>query len=242
MMLKGVRRRRHGLRLAIAVAAVSAPLAAVLVGSGTSLAAGGIFAGYGPGAALSCGGQSYCWSPTSHSVNVGDTVGWTSAMGTHGLERLGTNWPASCSDGSASCVFTVAGTYNFDCIYHHGLMTGSVTVTGSQPPPPPPTTPPTSAPAPQPTQSHTAPPAYQPPASAAPPPSPSPVPSPSPSDTSQALAGPSSSSSPGSGSLGLASHPASSGGGPGVVLVIFVAVVLLGGAGAAVYFVRIRNA
>src|SRR5258708_3264505 len=238
MMPGGLRLRRYGVRLAIAVAAVSAPLAAVLAGSGTGQAANATFAGM-----YSITNGNY-WSPNSASINVGEGATWTGAN--HGLAEGSSTapWPSSCPNGvtgGGSCVFSQPGTYHFVCSVHGASMPGTLTVNGSAPPPPPPPPPPpaTSAPAPQPTMSHPAPAQSQP---AAAPPPPTPSPSPSPSDTSQALVGPSASSSPGSGTRGLATHPTSSGGGPGAPIVILVAVVVLGGAAAAVYFLRIRNA
>jgi len=242
-----MRLRRHGVRIAIAVAAVSAPLTAVMLGSGTGLAATGTpVTAYGG----TCGGAYVGWTNADQTVSAGTAITFAnckatlSQPGNHGLAAswtnlcspAATNWQSQSAQ-STVCTFSSPGTFYYTCVTHGSSMAGTITVTGAQPPPPT-----QSQPAPQPTQSHTAPPAYQPPAAAAPPPSPSPVPSPSPSDTSQALVGPSGSSSPGNGSLALATHPASSGGGPGAPLVIFVAVVLLGGAGAAVYFLRIRNA
>jgi plastocyanin len=232
--------RRQAARLALAITAGCAPVVAVMAGSWTGLAGNATFYGYGAGAQVYCMGRSYCWSPSTQTLATGEMATWTGAG--HGLEKLSSTspWPADCLNGAGTCTFSQPGTYYFQCIYHHEMMKGTLTVTGSAPPPPP--MKPPAPPPPPPTHPAMSPRSQPPAAVAAPPtPSPSPVPSPSPSDTSQALAAPSDSSTARSGSLGLASSPTGSSGGFPTGLLILGLVVLLGSAGAAVYFVRIRK-
>lgn len=77
------------------------------------------------------------FSPSSVTINIGDTVRWTNTSGTHNVNgttatfssnpesfgnSLGTGWVYKHK-------FTIAGTYNYRCDQHFGGgMTGTVTV------------------------------------------------------------------------------------------------------------------
>ncbi|MBL4593228.1 MAG: T9SS type A sorting domain-containing protein [Flavobacteriales bacterium] len=70
------------------------------------------------------------------TINIGDTVEWTNVGGTHnvnGTQATFASNPASFGNaiGSGwtySFVFTIAGTYNYQCDVHAPNMTGTVTV------------------------------------------------------------------------------------------------------------------
>lgn len=80
------------------------------------------------------------FSPSSITINVGDTVVWTNLGGFHNVNGSTSTFPtnpASFGNSVASApwtysfVFTTAGTYNYQCDPHAGIgMTGSVNVLG----------------------------------------------------------------------------------------------------------------
>lgn len=242
--------RRQAARLALAITAVCAPVVAVMAGSWTGLAAPLQVTAYG--GTCAGGGYAVAWTNGDQTVTPGTAITFAncktslSMPGNHGLSASWTNkcnpastdWERTAAQ-STVCTFSSPGTYSYVCSNHGASMAGAITVTGAPPPPPMKPPPPPPPPPTHPAMS----PRSQPPAAvAAPPtPSPSPVPSPSPSDTSQALAAPSDSSTARSGSVGLASSPTGSSGGFPTGLLILGLVVLLGCAGAAVYFVGIRK-
>lgn len=87
-------------------------------------------------------GSGFSFSPSSGlSVQAGDTVEWVWASGTH-TTTSGTipsgaaSWNANITSSATtfSYVPTVAGTYNYYCVYHQSMgMTGSFTVTCTAP-------------------------------------------------------------------------------------------------------------
>lgn len=78
------------------------------------------------------------FSPSSLTIEVGDTVVWTNTGGTHNVNGTTTTFPSnpdSFSSGAPASgwtyffVFTVAGTYDYQCDPHAGAgMTGTITV------------------------------------------------------------------------------------------------------------------
>ena len=82
-------------------------------------------------------GSGMTWSPDVLTINVGDTVTWTNSSGTHNVNgttatfssnpesfgnSIGTGW-------TYEHIFTIAGTYDFQCDVHVGSgMTGTITV------------------------------------------------------------------------------------------------------------------
>lgn len=77
------------------------------------------------------------FSPATVAANVGDTIQWTWASGTHTTTSLGipagaAAWDAPLENTSTSFnyVVTMAGTYNYTCTPHAAdNMTGTITVT-----------------------------------------------------------------------------------------------------------------
>src|SRR5438445_1703378 len=113
---------RSSIRIAVATVAM-VPVGLLTASSASASAA--TFDGYGPTA---YGG--YYWSPSSATINSGQSVSWANASGTHGLKTLSGPWPSSCQSAPdpVTCTLTSPGTYNFECYYHLSAMTGSVTV------------------------------------------------------------------------------------------------------------------
>jgi plastocyanin len=236
------RRRNERLTWLAIVAGILSVPGVVLTSHSEALAAGTTITGY---SGSPC--ATNCWQPAHITVNVGDQVTWALGSGPHGLEKLpsGSAWPPGCpADGTyGSCSFSQAGTYNFQCSVHKAAMMGSVAVSGPPPPIPSPQPPAPPPPPPVPPAGHQAPTAQSPPPAALPAPSQSqalPSPSPSPSDTSQALASPSGASSR-SGGLAADTSRGMPRGGPGPLPFIIGLAVLVGLAGAVVYFVRTRK-
>src|SRR5258708_17852689 len=129
MLPAGVRLRRHGVRLAIAVAAVSAPLAAVLVESGTGMAAAPIMS-QGAGCSGNIG-----WSNANQTIAAGDSITWSNCTGGyHQLQSTSSGWCLAnqSTAGSAptgwtyTCRFTAPGTYTYWCSVHTSAMTGTI--------------------------------------------------------------------------------------------------------------------
>ncbi len=83
--------------------------------------------------------ENYMFTPDTLTINVGDTVVWKNVQGTHnvnGTQGTFPNNPASFGNsvGSGwtySFVFTVAGTYNYQCDPHAASMKGVVIVQSS---------------------------------------------------------------------------------------------------------------
>jgi|GEM_PF-3531976 len=83
--------------------------------------------------------QSFAFSPSSLTIDVGDTVEWTNNDGTSHT-ATSTSGPASFDSGtigsgsSFSFTFTTAGTYDYQCNIHTS-MTASITVEEENDPP-----------------------------------------------------------------------------------------------------------
>jgi len=83
------------------------------------------------------------FSPSSLTINVGDSVTWTNSSGNHNVNGNISSYPsnpASFGNGSASMnwtytkVFTVAGSYGYRCDPHFSFgMTGTITVNAAPP-------------------------------------------------------------------------------------------------------------
>lgn len=162
-----------------------AAVAVIMLTALPAAAADASTVGYGPSAQAQCSGADYCWSPSSMTINPGDSVTFSAVpVSYHALNELTGAWPTSCPQGSVgSCAFPYSGTYTFNCHVHYNLMKGTIVVTGNvHPPVPSPTPTHTTPPAPAPTQSQVARP------TPSPSPSPQPTPSPSPSPTPEAVA------------------------------------------------------
>jgi plastocyanin len=82
---------------------------------------------------------NFAFTPSSLTIEVGDTVVWTKTTGTHNVNGSVATFssnPDSFGSGAASSsawtysfVFTVAGNYQYQCDPHSGSgMTGTVTV------------------------------------------------------------------------------------------------------------------
>jgi plastocyanin len=108
------------------------------------------FAGSASAADQTVTASSFMFDPTPVNINVGDTVTWNNAGGTHNVKFAdqssallapsppGPAWPVSRR-------FDVAGTYSYVCQPHQAMgMIGTVTVTAAAPPPPGGGTPPPS--------------------------------------------------------------------------------------------------
>lgn len=80
--------------------------------------------------------QDYFFTPSAMTVTVGDTIHWTWISGVH-TTTSGTipggaaSWDAMINSSSLffNYAVTAAGTYNYDCSVHPGLMPGSFTAT-----------------------------------------------------------------------------------------------------------------
>ena len=81
------------------------------------------------------------FTPSTLSINQGDTVTWTQASGTHNVNGNQSTFPgnpASFGSGSVaggvwtySYVFLSPGVYNYHCDPHSSFMTGSITVSST---------------------------------------------------------------------------------------------------------------
>ncbi len=97
--------------------------------------------------------------PAQLTINAGDTVTFTNALGLHnvvadngsfrcalGCDGVGSgNGNPSSNNWSVTITYNVAGTFGYHCDIHGSpgsLMFGTVTVLGTTPPPPPPPPPP----------------------------------------------------------------------------------------------------
>src|SRR5258708_1714626 len=142
MVPGGGRLRRHGVRLAIAVAAVSAPLVAVLAGTGTGLAATGMaITAYGG----TCGGSYVGWTNANQTVAAGTAITFancTATLSQPGNHGLAAPWTSLCSPSSTNCqtqssqptvcTFSSAGTFYYTCVRHGSSMAGHLTATAAQ--------------------------------------------------------------------------------------------------------------
>jgi plastocyanin len=90
------------------------------------------------------------FSPSSVTINVGETVTWNNGSGTHNVQFNDGSYemPAdpSSSSWTVSRTFNTPGTFSYICRQHGTSMSGSVTVLPVNPPPgnPPPGNPPPS--------------------------------------------------------------------------------------------------
>src|SRR5258708_39302766 len=94
------------------------------------------------GLCLSAGGAittnvsvaSFSFTPSTVSINVGDTVQWNWASGTHTSTSVppppgADTWNSgSKSSGSFSYTFTNSGNFPYNCTIHPALISGSVSV------------------------------------------------------------------------------------------------------------------
>jgi plastocyanin len=104
---------------------------------------------------------NFAFSPTSATINIGDSVKWTNSdAATHTVtaDAGGFNATLGPSGGTFTFQFTSAGTFAYHCTVHPS-MTGSVVVrsAATAPPTPIPTPVPTLAPTPRPTVAPTSP-------------------------------------------------------------------------------------
>jgi len=77
----------------------------------------------------------FSFTPNSVTVNLGDTVKWVWASGTHTTTSItvptgAATWNSNMNSSTTtfSYVPTVVGTYNYDCSMHPSTMTGTFTV------------------------------------------------------------------------------------------------------------------
>jgi len=82
--------------------------------------------------------SSFMFSPNTLSVSVGDTVKWQWVDGTHTTTSLtipagASSWdsPMTNANQTFSYRVAIAGTYNYQCTPHAGIMTGSFTASSS---------------------------------------------------------------------------------------------------------------
>jgi plastocyanin len=140
--------RRHVRRVATA-AVLTAVIAATIV---VAVAGGGSGTRAYAAADVTITARDFFWTPSTVTVDVGDTVTWTNTEGFHnvllGDSRL--NQPGNPSDPAWNppprVTFDDPGSYTFVCEVHPG-MTGTVNVSGGGSPTPTPTTTPTPGPA-----------------------------------------------------------------------------------------------
>ena len=124
------------------IALVAAVATAIAVGSST----GGHGATARAAANVTITAQDFFWSPSTVTIQVGDTVTWTNTQGFHnvllGDSRL--NQPGFPEDPPwnppPQQTFTEPGSFTFVCEVHPG-MTGTVNVEGGEPTPTPTPTP-----------------------------------------------------------------------------------------------------
>ena len=84
---------------------------------------------------------NFAFTPSSLTIEEGDTVFWTNTSGTHNVNGSIATFPsnpdsfgsgaASSSNWTYSFVFTIAGNYDYRCDPHSGSMTAAITVTES---------------------------------------------------------------------------------------------------------------
>lgn len=70
-------------------------------------------------------------NPAVDTVAAGGAVQWTWVSGSHGIESLGPQHFTNSSIGTGltyTVVFTQPGTYNYQCLVHLSLMTGTIVV------------------------------------------------------------------------------------------------------------------
>ena len=75
--------------------------------------------------------QSFAYTPSPVSINIGDTVTWTNHDGaTHSTTDNNNAWASDLSPGNSfSYTFNNPGTYNYFCRFHPGMV-GTVEVAG----------------------------------------------------------------------------------------------------------------
>lgn len=80
--------------------------------------------------------SSFQFTPSNVSVSVGDTVKWQWIDGSHTTTSLtipsgAASWDSPMTSGNPTFLYpvTVAGTYNYQCTPHSGVMTGTFTAT-----------------------------------------------------------------------------------------------------------------
>ena len=81
---------------------------------------------------------NFQFTPSALTVNVGDTVRWSNVSGTHNVNGTTTTFPSNPmafsnpTDGSGAwvfdVVFTIAGSYQYQCGVHGAGMPGTITV------------------------------------------------------------------------------------------------------------------
>jgi plastocyanin len=70
-------------------------------------------------------------NPAIDTVSAGGAVQWTWVAGSHGVESLGPQHFTNSAIGiglTYTVVFNTPGTYNYDCLVHGTLMTGTIVV------------------------------------------------------------------------------------------------------------------
>jgi plastocyanin len=88
---------------------------------------------------VTVGGNANAFSPSTLTIQAGDTVTWTNAGGFHNVAANDSsfrNGDPSSSTWTFSHTFGASGTTSYHCEVHGG-MTGSITVQAVTPPPPP---------------------------------------------------------------------------------------------------------
>jgi plastocyanin len=76
-------------------------------------------------------GSNGTTNPAIDTVAAGGAVQWTWIAGSHGVESLGPQNFANSAIGiglTYTVVFNTPGTYNYDCLVHGALMTGTIVV------------------------------------------------------------------------------------------------------------------
>jgi plastocyanin len=136
-------------------AAATAQRAAVAAPAGHTSSSGSMSSGsMSTGATKAVAIKDYAFSPSSLTINVGDTVTWTNMDSAPHTVTVSSG-PVKFSSGnlakgqSFSYTFTKAGTYKYYCAVHPD-MTGTVIVNGSTTPTPTPTPTPSPTPMPMP--------------------------------------------------------------------------------------------
>ena len=74
------------------------------------------------------------YSPSTYTIQQGDTVTWTGAFANHPLVSGNGAWTTVMTGSSFTFQFNTAGSYAFNCQNHPTVMFGTITV---QAPPPP---------------------------------------------------------------------------------------------------------
>jgi plastocyanin len=120
--------------------------AAVIGGVAVAAGAGGDGSAARAAANVTITGRDFFWTPSTVTINVGDTVTWTNEQGFHNviLGDSQQNQPGFPTDPSWNPppdeTFNTPGSYTFFCEVHPG-MTGTINVTGGEPTPTPTPTP-----------------------------------------------------------------------------------------------------